>query len=37
VPTYFEGTVSLQGCVAWVFCASASITAGINSSGFYLS
>ena len=37
VPTYFEGTFGLQGCVAWVLCASVSITAGINSSGFYLS
>jgi len=37
VPTYFEGAFSLQGCVAWVLCASTSVTAGINSSGFYLS
>ena len=37
VPTYFEGTFGLQGCVAWVFCASVSVTAGINSSGFYFS
>jgi hypothetical protein len=27
----------LQGCVLWVLCASVSITAGINSSGFYAS
>jgi hypothetical protein len=37
VPTYFEGTFGLRGCVAWVLCASVSVTAGINSSGFYLS
>lgn len=37
VPTYFEGTFGLQGCVLWVLCASVSITAGINSSGFYAS
>jgi len=37
LPTYFEGTFGLQGCVAWVLCASVSITAGINSSGLYLS
>jgi hypothetical protein len=37
VPTYFEGTFGLRGCVAWVLCASTSLTAGINSSGFYLS
>lgn len=36
VPTYFEGTFGLRGCVAWVLCASVSITAGINSSGLYL-
>jgi hypothetical protein len=37
VPTYFEGTVGLRGCVAWVLCASVDITAGVNDSGFYLS
>jgi hypothetical protein len=37
VPTYLEGTFGLRGCVAWVLCASVSVTAGINSSGFYLS
>jgi hypothetical protein len=37
VPTYFEGTFGLQGCVAWVLCASVDITAGLNSSGFYAS
>jgi hypothetical protein len=36
VPTYFEGTFGLRGCVAWVLCASVNITAGVNSSGFYL-
>jgi hypothetical protein len=35
VPTYFEGTFGLRGCVAWVLCASVSVTAGVNSSGFY--
>ena len=34
-PTFFEGTFGLRGCVAWVLCASVSVTAGINSSGFY--
>jgi hypothetical protein len=37
VPTYFEGTFGLRGCVAWVLCASVDVTAGVNSSGFYLS
>lgn len=37
VPTYFEGTFGLRGCVGWVLCASTDITAGINSSGFYVS
>jgi hypothetical protein len=36
VPTYFEGTFGLRGCVAWVLCASVDVTAGVNSSGFYL-
>jgi len=36
IPTYFEGTFGLRGCVAWVLCASVSITAGISSTGFYL-
>jgi hypothetical protein len=36
IPIYFEGTVGLRGCVAWVLCASASITVGVNDSGFYL-
>jgi hypothetical protein len=36
IPTYFEGTFGLQGCVAWVVCASVDITGGINSNGFYL-
>ena len=37
IPTYFEGTFGLRGCVAWVLCASTDVTAGVNSSGFYLS
>lgn len=36
VPTYFEGTFGLRGCVVWVLCASVSVTAGVNSTGFYL-
>jgi hypothetical protein len=36
VPTYFEGTFGLRGCVAWVLCASVNVTAGINDSGLYL-
>jgi len=36
VPTYFEGTFGLEGCVAWVLCASVDITGGVNGSGFYL-
>ncbi len=36
VPTYFEGTFGLRGCVMWALCASVSVTAGINSSGLYL-
>jgi hypothetical protein len=37
LPTYFEGTFGLRGCVVWVLCASVSVTAGISQSGFYLS
>jgi hypothetical protein len=33
---YFEGNFGLEGCVLWVICASISVTAGFNSSGFYL-
>lgn len=36
VPIYFEGTFGLEGCVLWVICASIEVTAGFNSSGFYL-
>ena len=36
VPTYFEGTFGLEGCVLWVVCASVSVTAGFNSDGFYV-
>lgn len=35
-PIYFEGTFGLKGCVLWVLCASIEVTAGFNSSGFYL-
>jgi hypothetical protein len=36
IPTYFEGTFGLEGCVVWVLCASVDVTGGVNSSGFYL-
>jgi hypothetical protein len=36
VPLYFEGKFGLEGCVLWVFCGSVEITAGLDSSGFYL-
>ena len=31
-----EGTFGLEGCALWVICASVDVTAGFNSSGFYL-
>ena len=34
-PIYFDGTVGLEGCVAWVLCASVELNAGLNSNGFY--
>jgi hypothetical protein len=36
VPIYFDGSFGLEGCVAWVICASVTVTAGLNSDGFYL-
>jgi hypothetical protein len=36
LPAYFEGRFGLEGCVAWVICASVEVTAGINNSGLYL-
>ncbi len=36
VPLYFEGSLGLEGCIAWVLCASIEVTAGFNSDGFYL-
>ena len=36
IPPYFEGTLGLRGCVLWVLCASVTVTAGVNSGGFYL-
>ena len=33
LPVYFEGTFGLEGCVAWVWCASVDVTADINDSG----
>ncbi len=36
VPMKYEGTLSLEGCVLWVFCGSVSVTTGLNSDGFYL-
>jgi len=35
-PLYFEGSLGLRGCIAWVLCASIEITAGYGSDGFYL-
>jgi hypothetical protein len=35
-PVSFEGTIELEGCMAWVICASVDVTAGLNSSGFYV-
>jgi hypothetical protein len=36
-PSYFEGTVKLRGCVAYIFCASVKLTAGLSSKdGFYI-
>jgi hypothetical protein len=37
VPLYFDGTAGLQGCVAWVLCASTTIDARLDSSGLHLS
>lgn len=34
-PPEFEGEFGLKGCVLWVFCASISLRAGLNSDGFY--
>ncbi|GLI03376.1 hypothetical protein [Phytohabitans aurantiacus] len=36
VPPFFEGSFELRGCVLWVMCSSVSVSAGVNSSGFYL-
>ena len=36
VPVFFDGTVGLEGCVAWVICASTELNAGLDSTGFYL-
>lgn len=33
LPVYFEGRFGLEGCVAWVLCASVEVTADINDSG----
>ena len=36
-PGQFEGRVGLEGCVAWVVCASTDITVGMNTAdGFYI-
>jgi hypothetical protein len=37
VPLYFEGTLGLGGCIAWVLCASVDLNVGVNSGGFYVS
>jgi hypothetical protein len=36
VPMFFDGTVGLRGCVAWVLCRSVTLNAGLDSTGFYL-
>ena len=36
LPPYFEGTFGLRGCVAWVLCASTSITARLSDDGLEL-
>jgi len=33
-PFYFQGTCGLEGCVAWVICASADVTITLNEDGF---
>ncbi|KQC06314.1 MAG: hypothetical protein APR54_01825 [Candidatus Cloacimonas sp. SDB] len=33
-PFYFQGTCGLEGCVAWVVCASADVTITLNEDGF---
>lgn len=36
-PSYFEGTIKLRGCVAYIFCASVKLTAGLSTEdGFYI-
>jgi len=35
-PIFFDGTVGLEGCVAWVFCGSVQLNAGLDATGFYL-
>jgi hypothetical protein len=35
-PVYFDGTIGLEGCVAWVICGSVTLNAGLDSTGFYL-
>jgi len=33
-PFYFQGTCGLEGCVAWVICASADVTITLDENGF---
>ncbi len=33
-PFYFQGSCGLEGCVAWVVCASADVTITLNEDGF---
>ncbi|MBN1327467.1 MAG: hypothetical protein JW996_05920 [Candidatus Cloacimonetes bacterium] len=33
-PFYFQGSCGLEGCVAWVLCASADVTVTLNEDGF---
>jgi hypothetical protein len=37
LPTFFEGTFGLRGCVAWVLCASVSVTATMDDRGYNFS
>jgi hypothetical protein len=30
-PFSYQGTIGLEGCVAWVVCGSTDVTAGVNS------
>jgi len=34
VPTYFQGTAGLEGCVLWVICGSVDVTVRLSDDGF---